>query len=134
MRVNTYRNKITPQIAPQEGPESTATKDPHQIGDTVSNTAGDTVAHQVAHQVTPQVLALLGFLEIPRLRADLIAALDKNDRINFIRLYLRPALSTGLIERTIPDKPTSRFQKYRLTDKGREALAKDETSQLRITD
>ena len=122
MRVNIYRNKAAPQAAPQVAP-----KDTHQVGDTVSDTVDDTVTHQVthqdAHQVTPQVLALLGFLEIPRSRADLIAALDKNDRVNFMRLYLRPALSAELIERTIPDKPTSRFQKYRLTDKGRATLA-----------
>jgi ATP-dependent DNA helicase RecG len=33
--------------------------------------------------------------------------------------YLHPAMKKGLIEATRPDKPTSRFQKYRLVEKGR---------------
>ena len=31
---------------------------------------------------------------------------------NFRKLYLDPALKNGLIERTVPDKPTSRNQAY----------------------
>jgi len=36
----------------------------------------------------------------------------------FIKNYLRPAIKRGYIEMTIPDKPNSRNQKYRLTKKG----------------
>ncbi|MCG7847710.1 MAG: AAA family ATPase, partial [ANME-2 cluster archaeon] len=36
--------------------------------------------------------------------------------------YLRPALDAELIEMTIPEKPSSSNQKYRLTDKGRTVL------------
>ena len=43
-------------------------------------------------------------------------------RDNFETLYLRPALEQGLIEMTVPDKPNSRLQKYRLTTKGQRWL------------
>jgi predicted transcriptional regulator len=41
---------------------------------------------------------------------------------NFRLLYIRPALEESFIEMTIPEKPTSRLQKYRLTEKGRKLL------------
>ena len=43
-------------------------------------------------------------------------------RPTFRENYLHPALERGLVEPTIPQKPTSPLQKYRLTEKGREHL------------
>ncbi len=56
-------------------------------------------------------------------REALQAALGLSDRKSFRERYLKPALDYCLIEMTIPDKPNSRMQKYRLTDKGRQWLA-----------
>ncbi|WP_246194893.1 Fic family protein [Allochromatium palmeri] len=82
-----------------------------------------TTRPQVAPQVSPQVGALLRALRGEMTRETLQAALDLRDRKSFRVRYLQPALSDGLIEMTIPDKPNSRLQHYRLTDKGRQCLA-----------
>ncbi len=74
---------------------------------------------QATGQVTGQVSALLSAMkEGERSRKDLMDALQLRGRDNFEKLYLLPALQAGLIERTIPDKPNSRLQQYRLTSKG----------------
>ncbi len=52
------------------------------------------------------------------------AAAGLKDRVHFLRRYLEPMLEAGWLERTIPDKPRSRNQKHRLTDKGQEWLEK----------
>jgi len=41
------------------------------------------------------------------------------DRKSFRERYLEPALADGLVEMTIADRPTSRLQRYRLTERGR---------------
>jgi predicted transcriptional regulator len=56
-------------------------------------------------------------------RAELMSVLALKDRMHFANDYLRPALEADLIQYTIPDKPNSRLQQYRLTEKGRAALA-----------
>jgi hypothetical protein len=59
-------------------------------------------------------------------REDLQSSLKLQDRKSFRERYLKPALAAQLIEMTIPDKPNSRLQKYRLTDRGRQWLQQQE--------
>ena len=75
---------------------------------------------QVTDQVSDQVAALLRALGTKTLSAlECMKRLKLSHRPTFRANYLNPALSAGLIERTIPDKPNSRLQKYHVTTKGR---------------
>jgi ATP-dependent DNA helicase RecG len=55
-------------------------------------------------------------------RKALQAALGLKDAEHFRKSYIQPALEAGLIEMTIPHKPRSKKQKYRLTEKGQKEL------------
>jgi hypothetical protein len=58
-------------------------------------------------------------------RSEAQIALNLKGQANFRDRYLNPALNLQLIEMTIPDKPQSRLQKYRLTEKGKAWLEKN---------
>jgi len=81
-----------------------------------------TFSPQVSPQVTPQVGRLIVAVKGEMSREALQGALGLQDRKSFRERYLKPALADGLIEMTVPGKPNSRLQKYRLTDKGRHWL------------
>ena len=74
---------------------------------------------QVAPQVTPQVARVLEGASPACSFAELQAAARLKDRVHFLKTHLEPLLLAGWIERTIPDKPRSSKQKYRLTEKGK---------------
>lgn len=82
------------------------------------------VTPHVAPQVTPQVVALLTKVSGEMTRQELTDALGLKDRKHFADAYLQPALEAGLLEMTIPDKPQSSKQRYRLTGQGQAAIAK----------
>ena len=84
---------------------------------------GEVSPPQVTPQVTPQVISILDKAQQEVSASDLQIAIGLKDRVNFLKSYLEPCLSAGWIARTIPDKPRSSRQKYRLTDKGRAVLA-----------
>jgi len=80
---------------------------------------------QVSDQVSDQVEKLLRTLRKGPLSAlQAMTQLKLAHRPTFRTNYLNPALAAELIERTIPDKPNSRLQKYRLTEKGRRMIDK----------
>ena len=84
--------------------------------DTPQDTQQDTP--QDTQQDTDQIRQLLVVLTGEMSRASIQAGLELKDRPYFIETYLKPALEAGLIEMTLPDKPTSRHQRYRRTAKG----------------
>lgn len=95
--------EVTPQVTPQVTPE-------------------------VTPEVAPEVMRLLSALHGTMDRQSLQRALKLRAEKNFRLVYLRPALEAGLIEMTIPDKPRSSKQKYRLTEKGKKFLNEGQAS------
>ena len=65
-------------------------------------------------------------------RQHLQEALGLKHEDHFRNAYLQPALRAGLIEMTIPDKPRSRSQRYRLTPAGRRYLKRMEETPDRL--
>ena len=76
-------------------------------------------------QVTGQVAAqVMNACRAPQKASGIQSLLGIKHRETFLNNYLKPLLASGWIERTIPDKPNSRLQKYRLTAKGKAILEK----------
>ncbi len=76
---------------------------------------------EVTGEVTKEV-RLLRLMTTDLARQAIQAGLHLKHEDHFREAYLLPALERGLIEMTIPDKPTSRLQKYRITEAGRTLL------------
>ena len=72
--------------------------------------------YPTSREVRKIVLVLEGEMK----RTQIQALLKLSDKVSFLRNYLQPAISEDFIELTIPDKPNSPKQQYRLTAKGLE--------------
>ena len=49
-------------------------------------------------------------------------AFGRTNRTKFRNQMLNPLLNAGWLEMTLPEKPSSKFQQYRITPKGRDIL------------
>lgn len=80
---------------------------------TVVGRSTDQDSDQVTDQDNPinRLLSVLGNEELSA--AEIMKRLGLSHRPTFRKNYLTPALDKKLIERTIPDKPNSKNQKYR---------------------
>jgi hypothetical protein len=72
----------------------------------------------ITGEVAGEVQRLLKVLVGEMKRTDIQEALALRHEDYFREAYLIPALTAGMIEMTIPCKPTSSKQKYRVTEKG----------------
>jgi len=90
--------------------------------------ATEQVTPEVAPEVTPEVMKMLAVIHSEMGRREIQSELGLTDEKHFREYYQQPAVSQGLIEMTIPDKPRSSKQKYRLTNKGREILEANDPS------
>ncbi|MFT3817859.1 MAG: putative DNA binding domain-containing protein [Rubrivivax sp.] len=80
------------------------------------------VTPQVTPEVTPEVERVARALQTELPRQALQQALGLKDGKHFRKAYLQPALASGLVQMTQPDKPRSSRQGYRLTATGRQWL------------
>lgn len=107
-----------PEFAVTDGFQVTIRRPRSDAGQVAGHVAVQ-VAEQDTTQVAEHVARLLLAADGELSRAALQKRLGLKGRANFLRLYLEPALEAGLLEMTLPEKPRSRAQKYRLTAKGR---------------
>ena len=94
-----------PEQAPDKHPASTLQvprKYPASWGEVTNNTM--------------KLVKAIGFEQLSV--KEMLTALELKDRMNFIGLFLNPALTEGFVQMLYPDKPHHPRQKYLLTAKG----------------
>ena len=93
-------------------------KPPFQITEKITDQDNDQVTDQDSDQDKNPVEKLLSVLGDNVLSAtEIMEKLNLVHKPTFRKNYLNPALEAKLIERTIPDKPNSKNQKYRKSEK-----------------
>lgn len=103
------KNKLTGEVASHVAAD---------VARKVAGHAAGEVAGHVASHVTGEVSRLVQACDGVMSRKALQDALGLKSDANFRTLYLVPALEAGLIEMTVPDKPKSSRQQYRLSAAG----------------
>ncbi len=83
------------------------------LGISVSKTLDDSVS---------KIWDVIDYLTTENTREATLNHIGLTNHSKNYKAYLKPLIVHGLVELTIPDKPNSRHQRYRLTEKGRQLL------------
>lgn len=70
-----------------------------------------------------QVKKVLQYCLVERTLLEIMGEMQLTSRNKFRKNFVLPLLNLDLLERTVPDKPNSSNQKYRITAKGKEMLS-----------
>lgn len=106
------------------------TPDRHQDG-TMKARSGHQVGTKIAlrwHQDSTKIalrrekMDLLKICQKESALGEILLFFGRTDRTKFRKNILLPLVEDGLLELTIPDRPTSKNQKYRITPAGKEVL------------
>ena len=105
--------QVRGHVGDQEGQER------GQVGGQARGQEGQTVLS--AKEIAMLQACLGGVVPAEKLSA----TVGHSSRTGHFKRWLKSLLAEGFLEMTVPDKPTSPAQQYRLTDKGRAAIALD---------
>jgi predicted HTH transcriptional regulator len=112
-----------PKFSLTDGFMTTIYRKPGRALDEVSKESGFSAERLGATQGTKSALSqhqvmILRKCAKPVPLVALMKVAGRTDRTKFRNQFMKPLISKGFIDMTVPDKPNSRFQKYRLTKKG----------------
>ncbi|WP_319589387.1 RNA-binding domain-containing protein [uncultured Draconibacterium sp.] len=93
-------------------------KDRNQDRNQVRNQVGN----QVGNHAIDRIVTTLRFCTEPKTKNEILDKIGLSIQSKYFIENIGPAIEAGLIEMTIPDKPTSKNQKYVTTEKGKKVL------------
>ena len=89
-----------------------------QANDQANDQAGNLAVQIIESDLNDKVLSILKVLEEPKKRVEILEHIGLRNHSDNREKYLDPLVNLGWIEMTIPDKPTHKDQKYKLTIQG----------------
>jgi ATP-dependent DNA helicase RecG len=104
--VGVSEDVFTPEVTPEVG-----------VHDVVHD-----VVHEVVYELNTTEQKILEFLLKPKSTPELLTRLGYKTKTRNYEMAIKKILKYALVEMTIPDKPRSKNQRYRLTQKGRNIL------------